>query len=55
VKVALIPQLAAGAKLAGQLLVWAKSPVAAMLAIATVVVPMFVIVTPCGELVVPTA
>src|SRR5713226_7348650 len=58
VKVTLMLQEALTPKLAGQLLVWAKSPafvpVTVILAMLSVTVPLLVSVTGCAELLVPT-
>jgi len=54
VKVTSIVQLACGAKACPQLLVCAKSPLATMLAMVNVALPLLVIVAFCGGLVVPT-
>ena len=53
-KVTLIEQLAPTAKLLGQLLVWAKSPLAAMLLNVSAAPPLLVTVIACPPLVVPT-
>jgi len=53
VKVTLMVQLAPTAKLAPQVLSWAKSPVATMLVINKAAVPVLLMVTACGVLVVP--
>lgn len=55
VNVTLIVQLAPGATLGLQLLVCAKSPLAAMLVTVNKPVPVFDSVTVCAELVVPTS
>ena len=55
VKVMLMLQFAAAARLAPQVLVWAKSPLAAMLEILSVTFPEFVSFTDCAALVVPGA
>jgi hypothetical protein len=55
VKVTEMAQLALTARLAPQVLVWAKSPEAAMLVNESVAVPVFFNVTVCTALVVPTA
>jgi hypothetical protein len=54
VNVTLITQLEAGAKLAGQLLICAKSPVTWMMPMFKVAFPLLVRVTDCAALVVPT-
>jgi hypothetical protein len=54
VKVTLIVQLAPAATLAPQVLVWAKSPLAATLEMFRAALPVLVSVTVCGALVVPT-
>jgi hypothetical protein len=54
VKVTLIVQLAAALRLAGQLLVWAKSPVASISARFTAEGPTLVTVMVWGELVLPS-
>ena len=53
VNVTLMVQLAPAATLVGQLLSWAKSPVAEMLDMISAALPAFVSVTPCAALVVP--
>jgi hypothetical protein len=55
VKVTLMMQLAPTARLAPQVLVWAKSPLAEMLIMIKVALPVFVRVTVWGALVLPTA
>jgi hypothetical protein len=54
VKVTLMVQLFAGATEAPQLLVWAKSPLAATLEMFKAALPVLVSVTVCAELVAPT-
>ena len=54
VKVTLIVQEALTARLAPQLLVWEKSPLAVMLEIVRAAFPLFVSAIDSGELVVPT-
>jgi len=54
VKVTLMVQLAAAATLPPHVLLAAKSPLATMLEIARGPVPLFVSITICGALVVPT-
>jgi hypothetical protein len=54
VKVTLIVQVALAATLVPQLLVWAKSPLAAMLEMLNAPVPLLVSVSVCAALVVPT-
>src|SRR5580658_9408242 len=51
--IALMVQLAPGARLVGQLLVWAAAPLAAILAMASPAVPVFCNVTACGGLMAP--
>jgi hypothetical protein len=53
-KVTLRMQLALGARLGPQVLVWEKSPLAVMLAIVRVALPVLVRVRLCGRLLVPT-
>ena len=55
VKVTLIVQLALAATVPPQLLVWTKSPLTAMDEIVSVTVPLFVSVTGCATLLVPTS
>ena len=55
VKVTLIVQLAPALSALPQLLVWAKSPLSAMLAMVNVTVPVLPKVTTCGELAMPTS
>ena len=55
VKVTVTVQVCPGSIGLGQLLVWAKSPVAAMLAKVSFCVPTFPTVKVCEALVVPTA
>jgi hypothetical protein len=55
VKVTLIVQFALAARLAGQLLVWAKGALVETLTLVIALVPAFVRVTGCDALVVPTA
>ena len=54
VKVTLMVQLEPAVKVAGQLLVWAKSPPATMLLMVSDAPPLLVSVTACAALVVPT-
>ena len=54
VKVTDITHEAAGARAEPHVLVWAKSPTGTMLAIFSAAVPVFVSVTDCALLVVPT-
>ena len=54
VKVTLIVQLELAANVAGQLLIWAKSPVAWMLVMFNAALPLLVRVTLCAALEVPT-
>src|SRR5215469_3164852 len=53
-KVVLMVQLAPGGNVAGQLFVWAKSPVVAIPLMFRVTVPLLVRVTVCDALAVPT-
>jgi hypothetical protein len=53
-KVKLRMQLALGARLEPQVLVWEKSPLAVMLAIVRVALPALLRVRLCGRLLVPT-
>ena len=55
VKMALRAQCVPAATELPQVLVWAKSPLAAMLVTLNVALPVFDRVTACGELAVPTA
>lgn len=54
VKVTLASQLASGARLAPQLLVWAKSPVAAILATVRAALPTLTRARICGPLALAT-
>jgi hypothetical protein len=54
-KVTLRVQLALAARLEPQVLVWEKSPLAAMLEIVSAALPLFVSVIVSAELVVPTS
>jgi hypothetical protein len=53
-KVTVIGQLAPAASVLGQVLVWAKSPLAVIDVIVSGPVPVLLSVTVCGALVVPT-